>query len=239
MLRHGAPADRRRDRRVRGGGLVRATRDPRPGGDRAERRRRRRRFAGERTPAEGLPDGRRILWVNRLDPQKGFGVMVSAFERLAAELDDVSLVVAGDGRDRTAIDLLSPAARRRRRACSATVPHDALPGYHAACRRLRLAGARSGELRDRPRRGDGGRRTGRGDGHPRLPGGRPRRGRGPARTPERPARARGRRLEGPRPTATSRRRSPKRGARAPRPSLGTWSRPSSRPSTTGRSTGAR
>ena len=89
-------------------------------------------FAGERTPAEGLPDGRRILWVNRLDPQKGFGVMVSAFERLAAELDDVSLVVAGDGRDRTAIDLLSPAARRRLVRLG-TVPHDALPGYHAAC----------------------------------------------------------------------------------------------------------
>ena len=89
-------------------------------------------FARRHDPAQGLPEGRRILWVNRLDPQKGFGVMISAFERVAAELEDVSLVVAGDGRDRSALDLLSPAARRRVVRLG-TVPHDALPPYHAAC----------------------------------------------------------------------------------------------------------
>jgi phosphatidyl-myo-inositol alpha-mannosyltransferase len=89
-------------------------------------------FANERLPAEGLPEGRKILWVNRLDPQKGFGVMISAFERLAGELQDVSLVVVGDGRDRSAIDLLSPGARRRVVPLGA-VPHDVLPRYHAAC----------------------------------------------------------------------------------------------------------
>ncbi len=89
-------------------------------------------FARERRPADGLPEDRKILWVNRLDPQKGFGVMIAAFERLASELEDVSLVVAGDGRDRTEFDMLSPAVRRRVVRLGA-VPHDTLPRYHAAC----------------------------------------------------------------------------------------------------------
>jgi phosphatidylinositol alpha-mannosyltransferase len=85
-------------------------------------------FADERLPAEGLPEGRRILWVNRLDPQKGFGVMVAAFERLVGELEDVWLVVAGDGRDRTALDLLSSTARRRDYRVG-PVPNRAMPPY--------------------------------------------------------------------------------------------------------------
>src|SRR5512132_2388023 len=46
-------------------------------------------FAHPGTPIEGLPVGRKVLWVNRLDPQKGFEVMVRAFETLASELEDV------------------------------------------------------------------------------------------------------------------------------------------------------
>lgn len=88
-------------------------------------------FAGAIEPAEGLPDGRKILWVNRLDPQKGFGVMVRAFEELAVELADVQLIVAGDGRDRAALSLLSTDARTRVVRLG-TVRHEELPRYHAA-----------------------------------------------------------------------------------------------------------
>lgn len=90
-----------------------------------------RRFADPGPPAAGLPGSRRVLWVARLDPQKGFPVMVRAFARLASEMDDVSLVVVGEGRDRDALGLLS-AAERRRVAMLGRVVHEDLPPYHAA-----------------------------------------------------------------------------------------------------------
>lgn len=89
------------------------------------------RFASA-APAEDLPAGRRILWVNRLDPQKGFPVALRAFVRLAAEFPDLSLVVAGDGRDREAIAMLS-SEEAARVVMLGTVSHDRVPAYHAAC----------------------------------------------------------------------------------------------------------
>jgi phosphatidylinositol alpha-mannosyltransferase len=82
-------------------------------------------------PAEDLPPGRRLLWVGRLDPQKGFEVAVLAFAELAAEIPDLVFVVAGDGRDRGAVASLAPGVRGRV-VMLGTVPHDHLPGYHAA-----------------------------------------------------------------------------------------------------------
>jgi phosphatidylinositol alpha-mannosyltransferase len=87
-------------------------------------------FAGA-APAPGLPPGRRLLWVGRLDPQKGFGVAVRAFERVAAAVPDARLVVVGEGRDIGAVELLAPEVRSRVDLVG-TVPHDDLPGYHAA-----------------------------------------------------------------------------------------------------------
>ncbi|MGZ8605212.1 MAG: glycosyltransferase family 4 protein [Actinomycetota bacterium] len=89
------------------------------------------RFARPGPPAAGLPEGRLVLWTHRLDRQKGFPVAVRAFARLAAELDDVHLVVAGDGRDRDAVGLLSERDRARVVMLGA-VPNDDLPPYHAA-----------------------------------------------------------------------------------------------------------
>lgn len=89
------------------------------------------RFAGPADPPEGLPPGRRILWVNRLDPQKGFGVMVDAFARLARDLDNVFLLVAGEGRDRVALRSL-PRQTRNRVLPLGTVAHDQLPRFYAA-----------------------------------------------------------------------------------------------------------
>ena len=88
------------------------------------------RFAKARSPARGVPDGRIVLWTHRLDPQKGFPIAIRAFGRLATELDDVHLVVAGDGRDRDALGLLPPALRGRV-VMLGVVPNDDLPAYHA------------------------------------------------------------------------------------------------------------
>jgi len=88
-------------------------------------------FARPGPPIEGLPVGRKILWVNRLDPQKGFEVMVRAFEMLASELEDVRLLVAGDGRDRVVVRSLPPSVRSRILRLG-SVPHAELPRYHAA-----------------------------------------------------------------------------------------------------------
>ena len=59
------------------------------------------------------PSGRRIVWAHRLDAQKGFPVMVEAFDTLAAERPDVRLTVAGNGADRGAVESLTPDARGR------------------------------------------------------------------------------------------------------------------------------
>jgi phosphatidyl-myo-inositol alpha-mannosyltransferase len=83
-------------------------------------------------PAEGLPPGRHLLWVGRLDPQKGFSVAIRAFAALSGEFHDLSLVVAGDGPDRGAIRTL-PSDVRARVVMLGNVPHQRLPAYHAAC----------------------------------------------------------------------------------------------------------
>jgi phosphatidyl-myo-inositol alpha-mannosyltransferase len=79
-----------------------------------------------------LPPGRKVLFVNRLDPRKGFATMVDAFRRLATTHQDLVLVVAGDGPDRNAIRRLSPPLRGRV-IMLGNVPHDRLPSFHAAC----------------------------------------------------------------------------------------------------------
>jgi phosphatidylinositol alpha-mannosyltransferase len=79
-----------------------------------------------------LPPGRRILFVNRLDRRKGFAVMVEAFRRLWSDRPDALLVVAGEGKDRAAVEEL-PADARARVVMLGSVPHDDLPPFHAAC----------------------------------------------------------------------------------------------------------
>ena len=83
-------------------------------------------------PADLGRGGPRVLFVGRLHERKGFPTLVSAFAILAGERDDVRLVVAGDGEDRTAIERLAPAARARVTMLGA-VPNEDLPPYHAAC----------------------------------------------------------------------------------------------------------
>jgi phosphatidylinositol alpha-mannosyltransferase len=82
-------------------------------------------------PRPDLPPGRRILWVGRLDRQKGFPVAVRAFAELAGELPDVWFVVVGEGRDRRAVANVREEIRRRI-VMVGSVSHQALPAYHAA-----------------------------------------------------------------------------------------------------------
>lgn len=89
-------------------------------------------FAEPGSPAGGLTEGRRIVWVNRLDPQKGFPIAVAAFSKVLADVPDAALVVLGDGRDREALGLLTEATRSRIDMCG-SVPNDRIPDYHAAC----------------------------------------------------------------------------------------------------------
>lgn len=83
-------------------------------------------------PRADLPPGRRIAWAHRLDPQKGFFVAVAAFAKVLAEVPDAVLLVAGDGRDREALRLLTPSARERVHMLGA-VANDRLPAIHAGC----------------------------------------------------------------------------------------------------------
>ena len=88
-------------------------------------------FAGAE-PRTDLPAGRRILWVNRLDAQKGFPVALAAFAKVLAEIPDAVLVVVGEGKDREALALLTESARARVDMRGA-VPNDQVPSYLAAC----------------------------------------------------------------------------------------------------------
>jgi phosphatidylinositol alpha-mannosyltransferase len=78
-----------------------------------------------------LPAGRKLLFVGRLEPRKGFRYAVRAFEELADGFPDVQLVVIGDGPQRTLLRRLEPRARERVHMLGA-VPQAALPTFHAA-----------------------------------------------------------------------------------------------------------
>lgn len=82
-------------------------------------------------PRDDLPEGRRILWVNRLDAQKGFPVALAAFSKVLEDVPDAVLVVVGEGGDREALRLLTTAARERVEM-RGTVPNADVPGYLAA-----------------------------------------------------------------------------------------------------------
>lgn len=78
-----------------------------------------------------LPSGRKILFVGRLDPRKGFPIAVDAFAFLAHEFPDLQLIVVGDGPQRDAVARLEPDIRRRVTMVGG-VRHALLPPYHAA-----------------------------------------------------------------------------------------------------------
>jgi phosphatidylinositol alpha-mannosyltransferase len=89
------------------------------------------RFRRARCPIDGLPPGRIVLWVHRLEPRKGFAIALRAFTALAATLDDVHLVVIGEGSARAAQTSIPSELRHRVHMLGAVRDED-LPRYHAA-----------------------------------------------------------------------------------------------------------
>lgn len=87
------------------------------------------RFQGA-SPA-ALPEGRRLLFVGRLEPRKGFRHAAQAFVLLSERHPDLVLVVAGDGPEREVVGTL-PRAVRDRVVMLGMVEQSALPHYHAA-----------------------------------------------------------------------------------------------------------
>lgn len=79
--------------------------------------------------AAHLPAGRKLLFVGRLEPRKGFPVAVRAFAELAPEYPDLRLVVVGDGAEKHAVNDLPPALRSRVHMMG-KVSYEALPTYH-------------------------------------------------------------------------------------------------------------
>jgi phosphatidylinositol alpha-mannosyltransferase len=82
-------------------------------------------------PLDDVLAGRRILWVHRLDAQKGFPVAVAAFSKVLVDVADAALIVVGEGKDREALGLLTRSARARVDMRGA-VPNEGTPPYHAA-----------------------------------------------------------------------------------------------------------
>ena len=78
-----------------------------------------------------LPPGRRLLFVGRLEPRKGFPIAVRAFATLARDFPDLRLIVIGDGDDRIAVQEL-PSDLRERVHMLGRVSDEALPTYHQA-----------------------------------------------------------------------------------------------------------
>jgi phosphatidylinositol alpha-mannosyltransferase len=89
------------------------------------------RLFAQASPSTELPEGERILFVNRLDPRKGFRTTVRAFAAIAERRPTAVLVVAGDGEEADAVETLAPALRERV-VMLGNVPHVRLPPYHAA-----------------------------------------------------------------------------------------------------------
>ncbi|HZO13549.1 MAG TPA: glycosyltransferase, partial [Polyangiaceae bacterium] len=80
--------------------------------------------------ALGLPEtGRQILFVGRLEPQKGTGELLGAFERLQASRPDVRLVMIGDGPSRAAHERV---ARDLPVSFVGWQPHDSIGRWLAA-----------------------------------------------------------------------------------------------------------
>jgi phosphatidylinositol alpha-mannosyltransferase len=82
-------------------------------------------------PAD-LGEGKKLLFVGRLDERKGFPTAVRAFARLASDRPGLRLIVVGDGPQRSAVaDLPSDVGARV--TLLGVIPNVDLPPYEAAC----------------------------------------------------------------------------------------------------------
>ena len=73
-----------------------------------------------------------FLFSGQLIERKGMDVLLNAFNRLAAERNDVALVVLGDGGQRTALEDSVSAAIRERVRFTGHIAYDTVPAYFKA-----------------------------------------------------------------------------------------------------------
>ena len=64
-----------------------------------------------------LPSGRRLVVVNRLDPEKNTGLLIEALPRVREEISDAVLVIAGDGPEMPALRAQAEALGVREAVC--------------------------------------------------------------------------------------------------------------------------
>jgi phosphatidylinositol alpha-mannosyltransferase len=90
------------------------------------------RFARRSAPPEGLPDASpTVLYVGRLEPRKGVGVLIHAMEAVRRRLPNAALVIVGDGPERRALEELAAAQATPIRFVG-RVNNDELPPYFHA-----------------------------------------------------------------------------------------------------------
>jgi teichuronic acid biosynthesis glycosyltransferase TuaC len=85
----------------------------------------------------GLPDGRLILYIGRLDAAKGVNDLADAFRRLAPAHPDLRLAIVGGGPEQAACETLA-AAFPGRVFVTGALPMTELPDWIAACDILTL-----------------------------------------------------------------------------------------------------
>ena len=82
-------------------------------------------------PGADLPEGRRMLFVSRLERRKGFRVALHVLDRALASVPDALLIVVGEGPERRAL-AEAPQRIRSRVLMVGTVSNAELPPYHRA-----------------------------------------------------------------------------------------------------------
>lgn len=81
----------------------------------------------------GLGDGKLLIYLGRLDREKGLDLLLGAFARVAAVDDEVRLMLVGRGQSREALGQLAQQLGIGQRVIFVgAVPHDQVPDYVAA-----------------------------------------------------------------------------------------------------------
>ena len=83
-------------------------------------------------PIGGLPEGKLILFVGRLDPRKGLDRLISAFRIIKERIPSSYLIVVGVG-NRDIYRKMVPHKMRESVIFKGYVPPCLLPGYYASC----------------------------------------------------------------------------------------------------------
>lgn len=90
------------------------------------------RFYPEIEPIKELPEGKKILFVGRLDPRKGLDRLISAFTMIKQKIPSAFLIVVGKGNIETYRKMI-PHNIKKYVIFKGYVDPDTLPRYYASC----------------------------------------------------------------------------------------------------------